>query len=193
MPSQLRLGCRVSGAVGPLQNRPNVPTTDPNGTRRTQRRTRMRYHGWILRSDPNCRWTVYWENVQVCSCHPGNILKYENSADNEAFSRLDVDYLIRNRFVGDQLGLDGARAPTPTQTQEETPATTAETTTTTVVTNEATVTEETAAPPTDEPAAPIAPTPTNPAAQQEDTAANPAPPGQDAAANPAPPKKINLG
>jgi hypothetical protein len=104
MPSQIRIGCRVSAAVGPFL--PIAPERQNEGGR--VRRHRSRYHGVVIRSFAEKQWTVYWEEVKKAADHFGNQLKFEKKAPVEGLVGLDLETILNNDYVKDQNGLDHA-------------------------------------------------------------------------------------
>jgi hypothetical protein len=119
MPSSLRLGCRVSAAVGPL-----LPQSASG-----KRRTRQRFKGILIRSEENRRWMVFWDDIGRCSIHPGVILRFEESQtqSTDPLGGLNVANIIDTLNVGDQQGIDvfsrmgSVVAPTPPSTATVTP------------------------------------------------------------------------
>ena len=94
MPSQIRIGCRVSGAVGPCE--PIPPERLSQGGK--LRRHRTRYHGTVLRSVAEKQWTVYWEEVKKASDHYANNLKFESKAPSDGLSGLDLESIYNNDY-----------------------------------------------------------------------------------------------
>jgi hypothetical protein len=106
MPSQIRVGCRVSAAVGPFLP---IPAERANEGGRI-RRHRSRYHGIVLRSFAEKQWTVYWEEVKKAADHFGNQLKLEKKETEKGLDGVDVEVILQNNYVKDQNGLDQALA-----------------------------------------------------------------------------------
>jgi hypothetical protein len=98
MPSIIRVGCRVSGLVGPLQEL-------QNGQRR---RTRMRFFGVVVRSVPEQKWTVYWEAIQRVADHGFAVLKFESRPPADGgLVGLNIEQLMNDTmYIRDQQGID---------------------------------------------------------------------------------------
>jgi hypothetical protein len=75
MPSSIRLGCRVSGRVGPLQPISDDRIASQGGGK--LRRQRSRFYGTVIRSVEGRMWTVLWDSIQKCSDHSFNSLRFE--------------------------------------------------------------------------------------------------------------------
>ena len=89
MPTIIRVGCKVSGAVGPFLE----PT--PGQTRRK----RVRFDGVVICSAPGQKWTVYWTNIsQACDHHP-NTLRFVSAGTEESLRRYNIDDILTIRFI----------------------------------------------------------------------------------------------
>ena len=76
MPSSIRIGSRVSGAVGPfLPNEASKDTSD-FANKKTIRRRRQHFNGTIVGSAKDKKWTVYWDEIKKSADHSCAILKY---------------------------------------------------------------------------------------------------------------------
>ena len=90
MPTVIRVGSKVSGAVGPLLE--PVPGQ--------ARRRRVRFDGIVIRSAENQRWTVYWRNISQACDHPSQVLRLVSSTDaEENLRRLNVSDILQNRLI----------------------------------------------------------------------------------------------
>lgn len=78
MPSVLRIGCRVSGCVGPLL--PAAPLGASNESGKRQRRTRERRYGVILSSVAEKTWRVLWDETGEVTDTKGQVLRYESGS-----------------------------------------------------------------------------------------------------------------
>jgi hypothetical protein len=94
MPSQIRIGCRVSAAVGPY-----IPRAEGS-----KRRSRSRYHGVVIRYFAEKQWTVYEEVKKA--------LKFERKAPAEGLAGLDLESILNDNYAKDLKGLDRAWATT---------------------------------------------------------------------------------
>jgi len=106
MPSKIRLGCSVSGAVGPLQSLENVGVGAMRetvaGNSSGQRRIRCHYSGVVIKSSGDHEWTVYWHNIQKCSNHKTGALKFvAERHDHFHMTSAEVDEIISSAFVPD--------------------------------------------------------------------------------------------
>jgi hypothetical protein len=115
MPSQICIGCRVSGAVGPYL--PICPERQREGGR--QRRSRSRYHGGVVRSFAEKKWTVYWEEVEKATDHSSQALKFEKKAPTEGLAGLDLESILNENYVQDLKGLDKAWAAMGHQSRQQ--------------------------------------------------------------------------
>ena len=89
MPGTIRVGCKVSGLIG--------PKLSLTGTQK--RRTRQRFFGTVVKSCPNQKWTVYWHEIDRCADHSFNSLKYEtNSGMN--LSGVNIDSILSTKHLG---------------------------------------------------------------------------------------------
>jgi hypothetical protein len=121
MPSQIRIGCRVSAAVGPY-----IPIPpEQQMAEGIKRRSRSRYHGVVIRSFAEKQWTVYWEEVKKASNHFGQKLKFERKAPAEGLVGLDLESILNDNYVKDLKGLDRAWAAMGQQTGQESQRTSA--------------------------------------------------------------------
>jgi Transposase IS4 len=75
MPSNIRIGCRVSGAVGPLLDVDKGTITEDNSTK-VARRRRQHFMGTVVGSAAEKRWTVYWDDIKKSSDHSFSLLKF---------------------------------------------------------------------------------------------------------------------
>ena len=92
MPSRIRIGNRVSGAVGDFID---PPACEGDGRKR---RRRERCHGVVLGlADKRGKWFVLWENEDEPKIECGNHLKDEGKSDisDEALQRLQIRHKIR--------------------------------------------------------------------------------------------------
>ena len=89
MPGTIRVGCKVSGLIGP-----KLPLTGAQ-----KRRTRQRFFGTVLRSCENQKWTVYWHEIDRCADHSFNSLKYETSTGMN-LSGVNVDSILNTKYLG---------------------------------------------------------------------------------------------
>ena len=98
MPSNIRVGCRVSGLVGP-----KVQRVDGQ-----QRSTRQRFHGTVLRSQPDQKWTVLWDEITRVADHPSGSLKFEHNPANHTtgLEGLDLEVLYKDFNLENQKGMD---------------------------------------------------------------------------------------
>ena len=99
MPSNIRIGCRVSGLVGP-----KVAKADGQ-----QRRTsRQRFHGTVLRSQPDQKWTVLWDEITRVADHPSGSLKFESNPTSHStgLEGLNLEVLYNDFYLGNQKGID---------------------------------------------------------------------------------------
>jgi hypothetical protein len=111
MLSQIRIGCRVSAAVGPY-----IPISLEQ-----------------QRAFAEKQWTVYWEEVQKAADHFGQSLKFERKATAQGLAGLlDLESILNHNYVKDLTGLDRAWATLGRQDQRESPGTPAATVGTTV-------------------------------------------------------------
>ena len=105
MPSLIRLGCRVSACVGPLQ-----PISD--GRKSSQgggklRRQRSRFFGTVIRSVEGRMWTVLWDSIQKCSDHSFNSLRFEREGIENVLDDINVQTILESSYVvGGQRGID---------------------------------------------------------------------------------------
>lgn len=111
MPSKIRIGCRVSGAVGPFLAL--VPGTN--------RRKRARLSGTVVASLPDRRWRVYWDGVNKASDHHGPNLRFEQAAIGDKLDpNLDLEFIARNWVPNLEkcfvASTSGAPAPQPSPT-----------------------------------------------------------------------------
>ena len=102
--SVIRIGCRVSGLVGPFL--PLVPGKS--------RRSRARLSGTVITSLPDKGWRVYWDGVNKSADHPNTNLKFVRASVGDQLTNLDLESIMTNDYVIDQRGLDCHMAARPT-------------------------------------------------------------------------------
>ncbi len=95
MPSVLRIGCKVSAAVGPFKE------LQPGA----RRRTRENFTGTIIKSDENRQFTVYWYNFNKAATHSSNSLRFESNGEQNIGSS-EILSILANHYVINQAGLD---------------------------------------------------------------------------------------
>ena len=99
MPSLIRIGCRVTGLVGPLQ--PVIP-----GDVRKKRK-RERFVGTVIGSCPDKNWMVRWDNIGKVAIHHGAKLAFLSPAPENALEGIDLEAARAGTdFVGSQKGID---------------------------------------------------------------------------------------
>ena len=82
MSSQIIIGSRVSGLIGPVIPRENGE--EENGDTNCKKHQKwQRYYGTVMASATDASWIVHWDESGQNSIHKSNVLKYES---------LDINY-----------------------------------------------------------------------------------------------------
>ena len=97
MPSVIRVGCRVTGLVGPFLSL----------TPGAKRRTRQRFTGTVIGSSPDQQWMVKWDDIGKVANHPHGKLRFLAPALPNALKNVDLEALRTGPdFVKNQAGID---------------------------------------------------------------------------------------
>jgi Transposase IS4 len=90
MPATIRIGSKVSALVGPF-----LELTDEQLHQVSRpRRSRQRLFGTIIKSAPEQRWTVYWEDINRFSDHSSAQLKIESKTSNFSVDTNKIEELL---------------------------------------------------------------------------------------------------
>lgn len=95
MSQAIRVGSRVSGLVGPLQDEIKEGA---------KRKKRERFYGLVIDSKPGQKWLVYWFNICKCSIHSPKVLRVEKDVSHEPMEcmmGIDVEQFVEKYYCSD--------------------------------------------------------------------------------------------
>ena len=84
MPSQIRIGSKVSACVGPLQD---ISQAEKD---KRKKRSCQRLFGTVVQSSADQKWTVYWEDIGRASFSSSSLLKDEGQQANIDLGKINA-------------------------------------------------------------------------------------------------------